>query len=69
MNVCEKCLYWQPGDLNKNEGICRVNPPILHPLGGKQNNNIDRVVWSIRGFWPKTKDDDWCGAYQQRSAS
>lgn len=50
--ACETCQYWRPGEYNKEQGSCRINPPTPNRFGS--------------ATWPVTKWDDFCGSYKKK---
>ncbi len=51
---CKDCVYYEPGydDVFRHEGYCRINPPRLVPLKGRDPSY---------GQWPRVTESDWCG--------
>lgn len=50
--MCRACKFWDPIGSDREEGLCRVTPPIINP---RSHSN--------RGEWPYTRGGDWCGQY------
>jgi len=50
---CTECYYWISE--RKNEGECRVNPPIV---------TTESEYWKYH--WPKTLSTEWCGKFEER---
>ncbi len=49
---CESCKYWKPGEYDKQQGSCRINPPAPTKFG--------------YAGWPITKWDDFCGKHEKK---
>jgi hypothetical protein len=47
---CDSCRFWEA---TNGMGFCRVNPPTIFSYERHR----------ITG-WPRTKPDDWCGAWE-----
>ena len=54
MLCCKDCRYWDA--YSDSSGLCRKTLPT-------RDATIDA---GIRGFWPETDDDDWCGEARPR---
>lgn len=53
--ICNSCCFWDPDPRNTPEhmtGACHANSP--------QMPNDSGI-----GFWPFTKEQDWCGQWVQ----
>lgn len=49
---CDSCRFWRcPEHLPNSQGECHINPPLADPA-------------DAYGFWPATRDDDWCGKWE-----
>jgi len=58
---CDECKWWESSV--GEEGFCRRNAPI--PMGV-----FDKSAFAhgeIRGMWPMSNADDWCGEFQAKS--
>jgi len=55
---CWACRYYRPGNgQNVEQGICRKNPPVAHPIvNGSQASTLT--------VWPTVNHGtDWCGEF------
>jgi len=45
-------------------GDCRLNPPVVFEPPAEKHATVARS--SIRGHWPSTNAEDWCGQFRQK---
>ena len=61
MSQCLTCHFYDRRNARTEArglqwGLCRHNPPQLHPINAKTH--------AIEGVWPTVRDDDWCGQWR-----
>lgn len=61
MSQCQTCHFYDRKNARTEArglqwGLCRHDPPLLHPLNNKSH--------AIEGVWPTVRDDDWCGQWR-----
>ena len=63
MKICGTCKFWSLSLISCDgefiKGVCRRNPPILHP---KEEEFEDEPF----GVWPCTVKNEWCGEYKPK---
>jgi len=60
---CKCCLY---GDIyNKNDGVCRKNPPITFCVGIHKDSR-GKLCSEFQAFYPRVYDSDWCGSFKRK---
>jgi len=60
--VCGRCLYWD--QVNQPHAV-----PIDHttaPLGRCRRHTPRLPQSGMRGEWPTTETNDWCGEFKER---
>lgn len=79
-HTCETCRFWNQGtdEDDPNYGDCRRHPPTINTrlatlyslqeldfFKNEPETEFDTPHWlAIRGVFPLTLSDDWCGEYQ-----
>lgn len=77
-DTCGNCKWWRQVD-GTDEGDCHANPPTLNVeiarlwFSETWRDSPDKGQFefestdALRGLWPSTRDDDFCGKFEQLS--
>jgi hypothetical protein len=65
---CGKCHFYDPMETSVNNGLCRLQPPIVMPVHFEpKKDEYDRRKTKPFTSWPVVRgNEDWCGDFEER---